>query len=258
MSGREKNAHFRTHSLFWPKFFGPKQCKPGSTIKIVVSAEIAQHQKWHLFFWKRCLLIWVKKWVLLTVFLKSRVFLFFRKHYFYSVFSKHSSCNTKIVCWKNRKLWKIVGCFWTWKKVLYGCSFSGCNVIVVCFLCVWWGWKSVKMLVFYFPSFLGFVGWIVLVYLGFEGLGVFVFLAFFFFFSFLCWFCFCFVSVLFLFCFCFVSVLFLFCFCFVSVLFLFCLFWFCWIVFGVVFCFGFLLEVLRVRWGGPKGHLTWP
>ena len=26
-------------------FFGPKQCKPGKTIKIVVSAEIAQKQK---------------------------------------------------------------------------------------------------------------------------------------------------------------------------------------------------------------------
>ena len=38
-----KNAHFRSHYLFWPKmFFGPKQCKPGNTIKIVVSAEIAQ------------------------------------------------------------------------------------------------------------------------------------------------------------------------------------------------------------------------
>ena len=45
-----KNAHFRAHYLFWPKiFFGPKQCKPGKTIKIVVSAEIAQKQKWHLF-----------------------------------------------------------------------------------------------------------------------------------------------------------------------------------------------------------------
>ena len=42
----EKNAHFRAHYLFWPKiFFGPKQCKAGKTIKIVVSAEIAQKQK---------------------------------------------------------------------------------------------------------------------------------------------------------------------------------------------------------------------
>ena len=49
--GREKkSAHFGAHYLFWPKtFLGPKQCKPGKTIKIVVSAEIAQKQKWHLF-----------------------------------------------------------------------------------------------------------------------------------------------------------------------------------------------------------------
>ena len=35
VSGREKkNAHFRAHCLFWPKIvFGPKQCKPGKTIK---------------------------------------------------------------------------------------------------------------------------------------------------------------------------------------------------------------------------------
>ena len=86
VSGREKkNAHFRAHYLFWPKnFFGPKQCKPGKTIKIVVSAEIAQKQKWHLLF-GRCFLTWVKKWVLLTVFLKSCVFL---KTLFYSVFGK--------------------------------------------------------------------------------------------------------------------------------------------------------------------------
>ena len=38
-----KNAHFRARYLFWPTIFlGPKQCKPGKTIKIVVSAEIAQ------------------------------------------------------------------------------------------------------------------------------------------------------------------------------------------------------------------------
>ena len=46
VSGREKNAHFRAHYLFWPKFFfGPKQCKPGKTIKIVVSEENAQNEK---------------------------------------------------------------------------------------------------------------------------------------------------------------------------------------------------------------------
>ena len=75
VSGREKKAHFRAHYLFWPKsFFGPKQCKPGKTIKIVVSAEIGQNTKMTPFFGKKCFLTWVKKWVLLTVFLKSCVF----------------------------------------------------------------------------------------------------------------------------------------------------------------------------------------
>ena len=130
-----KNAHFRAHYLFWPKtFLGPKQCKPGKTIKIVVSAEIGQNQKWHLFFGKRCFLTWVKKWVLLTVFLKSCVF-FFSENTIFIVFSaKPSFSKTKTVWWKNRNLWKIVGCFWTWQKgVFWGLFFWGFNVIVVCF-----------------------------------------------------------------------------------------------------------------------------
>ena len=50
VSGREKKRAFScTLSVLAKKFFGPKQCKPGKTIKIVVSAEIAQKQKWHLF-----------------------------------------------------------------------------------------------------------------------------------------------------------------------------------------------------------------
>ena len=45
----EKTRIFVHTICFGQKFFGPKQCKPGKTIKIVVSAEIAQNQKWHLF-----------------------------------------------------------------------------------------------------------------------------------------------------------------------------------------------------------------
>ena len=42
----EKTRIFVHTILFWPKnFLGPKQCKPGKTIKIVVSAEIGQNQK---------------------------------------------------------------------------------------------------------------------------------------------------------------------------------------------------------------------
>ena len=75
----------------------------------------------------------------------------------------------------------------------------------------------------------------------------------------LCCFCFCFV--------CFVFVLLLDCFwCWFLVCFCFCFFFlffsFCYFVlvfvFGFFFLFCFLLEGLRVRWGGPKGHLTWP
>ena len=43
-----KNAHFRAHLA--PIFFGPKQCKPGSAIKIVVSAELPQTKNDTFFF----------------------------------------------------------------------------------------------------------------------------------------------------------------------------------------------------------------
>ena len=46
VSGREKKRAFScTLSVLAKIFFGPKQCKSGKTIKIVVSAEIAQNQK---------------------------------------------------------------------------------------------------------------------------------------------------------------------------------------------------------------------
>ena len=45
MSGSEKNAFSCTRSVLAKIFFGPKQCKPGNAIKIMVSAEIAQNQK---------------------------------------------------------------------------------------------------------------------------------------------------------------------------------------------------------------------
>ena len=42
----DKTRTFVHTICFGPKnIFGPKQCKPGNTIKIVVSAEIAQNQK---------------------------------------------------------------------------------------------------------------------------------------------------------------------------------------------------------------------
>ena len=42
--GGEKRSFSCTLSVLAKKFFGPKQSKPGKTIKIVVSAEIAQNQ----------------------------------------------------------------------------------------------------------------------------------------------------------------------------------------------------------------------
>ena len=50
--GRKKRAFSLQLSVLAKFFFGPKQCKAGKTIKIGVSAEIAQNQKWHLFFEK--------------------------------------------------------------------------------------------------------------------------------------------------------------------------------------------------------------
>ena len=130
--GRE-SALFRAHYLFRP-CFGPKQWKPGNTIKIVVSVEIAQTKN-DTFFLKKVFLTWVKKWVLLTVFLKSCVLL---KTLFFSVSEKHSSCNDKTVCWKKKEdLWKIVGCFWTWQNGVFGLFFWGFYGFVLGFLCVW-------------------------------------------------------------------------------------------------------------------------
>ena len=194
------------------------------------------------FFGKRCFSTWVKKWVLLTVFLKSCVF---RKHCFYSVFSKAQLFKNKTVWWKKTEnLWKIVGSFWTWQKgVLGGLFFWDFNVIVVCFCVSAIVPKVLKMLVC-FPVLGAFLGWLLLVYLCLEGLGVFVFLVFGFLFGG------GFVSVCLL---CFV--LWLDVVVFISVCLCFLLFF---VFFVLFFVFRFSLEGLRVRWGGPKGHLTWP
>ena len=96
-----KNAHFRAHYLFWPNFFGPKQCKSGKTIKIVVSAEIAQNQKWHLFFEKGVFDMGEKVGFTNCVFEK----LSFSENTIFIVFSaKHSFSKAKMVCWKKQKI----------------------------------------------------------------------------------------------------------------------------------------------------------
>ena len=188
VSGWEKNAHFRAHYLFWLKlFFGPKQCKAGNTIKIGFSAEIAEKTKNDTCFGRRCFLTWLKKWVLLTVFLKSCVFL---KTLFYSVFSSHSFSKTKPVCWKNRKFMKNSGLFLNMAKwCLLGWFFWGFNIIMVCFWCVWHCFKSVENACF--PIFGGFSAVAYCCSFGFGRFRCFVFLVF------VCLFCVAFVSVLF-------------------------------------------------------------
>ena len=174
------------------------------------------------------------------------------------------------------------GVFWVWffwgfilKRFVFGVS----GIVS----------KVLKMLVF-FPVFWAFLGWLVIVHLGLEGLGVFVFLVF----VFLC--CVAFVSVLFalllvlflvLFFVLFFSLVFCFFVCLVFFVLFFggfkgqvrwpkgpphlalnppyflvfvfvCCFFFCLFFLVFVFLFLFFLEGLGVRWGGPKGHLTWP
>ena len=182
------------------------------------------------FLWKRCFLTWLKKWVLLTVFLKSCVSW---KHYFYSVFSKtqffkNKNCMLK----KTENLWKIVGCFWTWQNgVFWGFVFE-VLILKVCFWCVWYCFKSVKNACF-FPSFGFFSGVAHCCSSGFGRFRCFCVSCVCFFLS---WFCFCFV--------CFVLGFVVWCCCFV---FLVCFFW----LFFWLFCFLFFF-------GGFKGHVRWP
>ena len=173
-----------------------------------------------------------------------------------------------------------MGCFWTWQNGVFRFVFFwGFSIKKVCFWCVWHCFKSVNAC--FFPQFSGaFLGWLIIVHLGLEGLAVFVFLVF----VFLC--CVVFVSVLLVV----LLVLWLFC----CLFFLFFVFFFvffvlffggfkgqvrwpkrpphlalnppyflvfvfvcCFFVWLFGFCFLFLF-FWRVRWGGPKGHLTWP
>ena len=164
--------------------------------------------------------------------------------------------------------------------VFWGFVFWGFNIKKVCFWCVWHCFKSVKNACF--SQFLGFSGVAYYCSSGFRRFRCFcvscVCL------SLLCCSRFCFVCfvigfvvvlffVLFFFFVFFVFVLF---FCFFGFLerwpkgpphltlnppyflvFVFCCFF---VFFFLVFLFlvSVFLEGLRVRWGGPKGHLTWP
>ena len=116
--------------------------------------------------------------------------------------------------------------------VFFGLFFLRFNGFVVCFVCVWGIDAKVLRCVFFFPVFWAFV-W----------------------FRCFCGSCFCFLVFRFVLFvglwFCFVAGLLL-------VLFLCCFFVFLFSFFLFSFFLFWFLEGLRVRWGGPKGHLTWP
>ena len=153
---------------------------------------------------------------------------------------------------KKTKLWKIVGCSWTWQTGVFCLLFSGFTGFVVWFFVCLVKLQNVKHACF-FPNLGGFFGEASSWLCGFGW------------FSCFCGSCFCFsfVQVLFLFLFrsgfvfVYFGIVFVLlldcCWCCSCLLFLCFLFL---VYFLLAFCF--CLEGLRVRWGGPKGHLTWP
>ena len=129
VSGREtKKRMFVATICFGQIFFGPKQCKAEKTIKIGVSAEIAQNQKWHLFFEKRCFFDMVEK-----VGFTNCVFekLCFPENTIFVVFSaKHSFSRTKLYVEKNRKFMKNCGLFLNMAKWCFW-GFVFCEVLIL-------------------------------------------------------------------------------------------------------------------------------
>ena len=186
--GRKKRAFSCTLSVLAKIFFGPKQCKAGNTIKIGVSTEIAKKQKWHLF-WKRVFFDMVE-----NVGFTNCVFekLCFPENTIFMVFSaKHSFQKQKLYVEKNRNLWKIVGCFWTWQNgVFLGvCFFWGFNIKRFVF-----GVSGIVSKVLKKPCFSQFWGFSGVAHCCSSGFGRFrCFCVSCVCFSFLCCFCFCIV-----------------------------------------------------------------
>ena len=110
--GREKNHAFSctrsvlAKNMFWTKNSG----KPGKTIKIGVSAEIAQNQTLHLFYEKGVFYMGEKVGFTNCVFEKlcsseNTIFIVFRQNTAVAI--------KKLYVEENRKLMKIVACFRT-------------------------------------------------------------------------------------------------------------------------------------------------
>ena len=95
VSGRKKKHAFSCTLSVWPQiFWGPKQSNQEKTIKILVSPEIAQNQKWHIFLKKVFRGMGEKVGFTNSVFEK----LCSSENKFLIVFSaKHSSCRKRAV-----------------------------------------------------------------------------------------------------------------------------------------------------------------
>ena len=133
-SGRKKNAHFRAHYLFLAKnaFWTKNRHNQEKTIKILISAEIAQNLKWHLFFEKG---VFRDGWELgftNCVFEKRS-----SQNTIFIVFSaKHSSCNKNYMLRKAEHLEKIVACLNMAKWWFGGLFFEVLMVLWFVFVCL--------------------------------------------------------------------------------------------------------------------------
>ena len=101
VSGREKKRAFSCALSVLANFFWTKTVQTRKNYKNSGFSGNCPKPKMTPFLWKRCFLTWVKKWVLLTVFLKSCVFFS----------AKHSFSKAKMVCWKKQKILKNSGLF---------------------------------------------------------------------------------------------------------------------------------------------------
>ena len=124
VSGRQKtNAHFRAHYLFWANNFLTKTVKTRKSSKINGFSGNCPKPKMTPFL-KKVLFFDMGEKVGFTSCVLEK--LCSSENTMLIVFSaKHSSCNKKTLCWITDNLWKIVGCFWTWRKGVFVCFFSG-------------------------------------------------------------------------------------------------------------------------------------
>ena len=106
MSGNEKNRIFMRTICFNQKLFWPKQPKRGNTTKIVVSVKLPKTKMTPSF--EKGSVGWVKKWVLLTVFLDNCGLL---KTLFLLCFQQCTAIAAKRCMLKNKKCMQHRGLF---------------------------------------------------------------------------------------------------------------------------------------------------